>query len=592
MTLPTVPEVPGAEPSRAILDSFRISIAKRVADALPPLTVEQVYSGVDYGKKGVDFTVALPRFRLPGKVDELAKAVISQFQADDYVESVVHDKAFLHFTCRTSSLVRAVLDQVHALTNETASGLPEYGTNTTGKGKKIIIEYSSPNIAKSFHVGHLRSTIIGAFLTNLYKASGWDVVAMNYLGDWGTQFGLIAVGFEKYGSEEALQKDAIKHLYDVYVQVNKDAEADPEVKVAAAAWFKRMEDGDEAALKNWRVWRELSVKKYAEEYERLNVHFDVYTGESKVGKKWQDVALERLNEMGLISDVEGAKLVDLEKWKLGKAVLRKKDGTSIYLTRDIGGAIERYEEYKFDKMIYVVSSQQDLHLGQFFKILKLMEFPWADRLEHVNYGLVLGMSTRKGTAVFLDQIIREAASVMHEQMRKNEEKYAAVEDPELTSLEVGLTGIKIQDMAAKRINNYNFSWDRMTSFEGDTGPYLQYAHVRLTSLTRKNPELLPLPPPSEIATDTLIEPAAREIAFLLGTYPDVVKTALRTHEPSGVVTYLFKLSHAISSAWETVVVKGEKDVEKARARMWLYLCARDVLGAAMRLLSIRPLDRM
>ena len=293
---------------------------------------------------------------------------------------------------------------------------------------------------------------------------------------------------------------------------------------------------------------------------------------------------------------------------------RALDGTSIYLTRDIGGAIERYEQHKFDKMIYVISSQQDLHTAQFIKVLNLMEFPWAQTIEHVNYGLVLGMSTRKGTVVFLEQIIREAASVMHEQMKKNEEKYAAVEDPEQTSLEVGLAAIKIQDMAAKRyaltalrslslslshsdlarrINNYNFNWDRMTSFEGDTGPYLQYAHVRLTSLTRKNPELLPLPPPAQIAAETLAEhPAAREIVFLLGTYPDVVRTALRTHEPSGVVTFAFRLAHAISSAWETVVVKGEADVERARARMWLYLCARDVLGAALRLLSIRPLERM
>lgn len=202
------------------------------------------------------------------------------------------------------------------------------------------------------------------------------------------QFGLIATGFEKYGSDSELQKDPIKHLFDIYVKVNKDAESDPSVKSAAAAWFKRMEDGDESALKNWRVWRELSVKKYTEEYERLNVGFDVYTGESEVGKEWQDKALERLDGLGLISDVDGAKLVDLDKWKLGKAVLRKKDGTSIYLTRDIGGAIERYEKYKFDKMIYVVSAQQDLHLAQFFKILKLMEFPWAETMEHVNYGLV------------------------------------------------------------------------------------------------------------------------------------------------------------------------------------------------------------
>jgi arginyl-tRNA synthetase len=187
-----------------------------------------------------------------------------------------------------------------------------------------VIEYSSPNIAKSFHVGHLRSTIIGAFLSNLYKACGWDVVSLNYLGDWGTQFGLIAVGFEKYGSQEELEKDAIKHLLDIYIKVNADAEKDPEVKVEAAKFFKRMEEGDESALVNWRNWRELSVKKYAEEYDRLNVHFDEYVGESMVGKEWQDKAIERLTEMNLIEDHEGAKLVNLEKWKMGRAVLRKK----------------------------------------------------------------------------------------------------------------------------------------------------------------------------------------------------------------------------------------------------------------------------
>ena len=285
------------------------------------------------------------------------------------------------------------------------------------------------------------------------------------------QFGLIATGYEKYGSQSELEKDAIKHLFDVYVKVNKEAEANPSVKEEAANWFRRMEDGDETALSNWRVWRAMSVKKYEQEYERLNVKFDVYTGESTVGQESMNLALEKLDEMGLISETNGAKLVDLEKWKLGKAVVRKKgrenfifcfpflillsffltiDGTSIYLTRDIGGAIERYQKYAFDKMIYVVSSQQDLHLAQFFKVLELMGYPWAKSLVHINYGLVQGMSTRKGTVVFLDQIIKEAGNVMHEQMLKNEDKYNAVENPEETSLEIGITGVKIQDMAAKR----------------------------------------------------------------------------------------------------------------------------------------------
>ena len=264
-----------------------------------------------------------------------------QFKPDEWIESVRQEKAFLHFTCRTPSLFKKVLTQIHDLTKNSPTGQPEYGRNDSGKGKKIIIEYSSPNIAKNFHVGHLRSTIIGAYLANLYKANGWDVTSMNYLGDWGTQvirpiescrsrpyapfqFGLIATGFEKYGNEERLREDAIKHLFEVYVQVNADAEKDPKVKEEAAAWFKRMEDGDESALRNWRIWRELSIKKYEGEYARLNVHFDVYTGESEVRPEYQALAFQKLEEKGLISDNDGAKLVDLEKYKLGKAVVRKR----------------------------------------------------------------------------------------------------------------------------------------------------------------------------------------------------------------------------------------------------------------------------
>ncbi|CAE6523805.1 unnamed protein product [Rhizoctonia solani] len=589
-----LPPVPGTEPSRAVLDAFRISIALQVHRALPQLSVEQVYPGVLYGVKGVDFTVAMARFRLGGKPDDWAKKVADSFQADEYVESATQLNGFVNFRLNTKSLTSKVLRQVDTLTNHTEDKKPQYGSNSSGAGKTLIIEYSSPNIAKQFHVGNLRSTIIGGFLENVYKANGWDVLGMNYLGDWGKQFGMIAVGFDKYGSEEELARDAIKHLYDVYVKINADANNDESVHDAARAYFKRMEDGDESALQNWRRWRDLSIEKYKEEYARLNIAFDVYSGESQVGADTIKTAVNRLKEMGLVTESKGAQVIDLEKFKLGKAVIQKQDGTSLYLTRDIAAAIERYEKYKFDRMIYVIASQQDLHCAQFFKTLELMEYPWAKTLEHVNFGMVLGMSTRKGTAVFLDDVIREAASVMKDKMMSNEEKYNAIEDPEAVAQEIGLSAIKIQDMSAKRINNYSFNWSRMTSFEGDTGPYLQYAHVRLSSISRKNPELLPLPAAEKIQTDLLTEPQAREMVFLLASYPDVVRVACEKNEPSGVVTFAMRLSHAISSAWDPLPVKGlaADQIEVARARLWLFLCARDVLGAAMRLLSIRPLERM
>ncbi|PPQ88395.1 hypothetical protein CVT25_011274 [Psilocybe cyanescens] len=579
-------------PPQPVLDSFKLSIAKRLSETLP-LTIEQAFDGVDYGKKGEDFTVALPRFRLPGSISENASKVIEGFTSDEWIESIVADKSFLHFRVNTVNMISKVLNQVNTLSHASTEGQYEYGCNDSGKGKRVVVEYSSPNIVKAFHIGHLRSTIIGAFLANLFRACGWDVVSMNYLGDWGTQFGVVARGYAKFGSQEEFDKNPLMHLCDVYIKSSKEIKENPQVQAEAAKLFKLMEDGDDEMLSKWNTWREISMKKYQQVYNQLNIKFDIYTGESEVTQDSMGKALARLESLSLISDREGAKYIDLSEWSLMSPVLRKTDGTSMYLTRDIGAAFHRHEKYNFDKMIYVVSTEQVLHFKQLFKVLELMDTPWAKDLEHISYGMILGVSTRKGTAVFLDQIIKQAGDAMHAQMLKNEEKYAAVDNPEATSLEIAMTGIKIQDMAAKRANDYTFNWNRMLSFEGDTGPYLQYAHARLASIGRKNPHLLPLPPTSQISTHTLAQyPHAREIVFLLGTYPDVIKVAMKTQEPSGVVTYAFKLAHVISSAWDSVIVKGEEDLDKARAKLYLYSCAKEVLAASMRLLTIRPLDRI
>lgn len=288
--------------------------------------------------------------------------------------------------CRTTTLTALVLSQINYHTHlfeppvgrrnafdnyidhEAAEKVPSsrygYGTNQSGEGKKIIIEFSAPNIAKPFHAGHLRSTIIGAFLANLYEANGWDVLRMNYLGDWGKQFGLLAVGWEKYGSEDELKGDAVKHLYDVYVKINRDAEADESIHERARSFFKQMEDGDKDAIALWTKFRDLSIVKLKDTYARLNTHFDVYNGESQVSAASQRAALDRLESTGIMSEDKGALLVDLTKYKLEKTVVRKRDGTYVYITRDIGGAVERFETHQFDKMIYVIASQQDLHTAQ------------------------------------------------------------------------------------------------------------------------------------------------------------------------------------------------------------------------------------
>ena len=427
---------------------------------------------------------------------------------------------------------------------------------------------------------------------------------LNYLGDWGKQFGLLALGWRRFGNEQELERDAVQHLFDVYVQINSLAEGPDGEKIheEARAFFKGMEDGDESCLVEWKKFRDLSIRKYQETYERLNIRFDEYTGESQVSKANLNKMLDRLRQSSFVTrEANGALLVDLTPYKLEKAVIERKDGTPLYITRDIVEAEQRWERYGgFDKMIYVVASQQDLHLAQFFKVLELMGYPWAQKsaeaLVHVNFGMVQGMSTRKGTAVFLDRILDETKEHMHEVMRKNEAKYAQLEDPEGTADIVGMTAVKIQDMTGKRINNYNFDWNRMFSFEGDTGPYLQYNHVRLCSMERTNAEdglVLPLADldPASMKTDRLLVPEALEIVWLLASWPDVVRTAGRDLQASTVVTYCFKLTHAISSAWEKLLVKGQER-DDALVRLWLYRCAKDVLGSALRLLTITPLERM
>lgn len=350
--------------------------------------------------------------------------------------------------------------------------------NDPSKGRKrMIVEFSSPNIAKPFHAGHLRSTIIGGFLSNLYEGAGWDVIRINYLGDWGKQYGLLALGFEKYGSEEALKADPINHLYEIYVKINKDlTEEKDKIKELEAKgedasrlkdegldeqarrYFKAMTDNDEKAIAQWARFRDLSIKRYKETYARLNIEFDDYSGESQVKQAGMDAAAKKMEDMGVSEVSEGAVIVNFSKHVPGKAgkslerpIIKKKDGTALYLTRDITEMKQREEKYHFDHMIYVVASAQDLHLKQLFKIIELMgDKELAQKVQHINFGLVLGMSTRKGTVKFLDDILRDVGEKMHEVMKVNAVKYEQVEDPVATADTLGISSVMVQDMSGKR----------------------------------------------------------------------------------------------------------------------------------------------
>ncbi len=507
--------------------------------------------------------------------------------------NAIHSLTLTHSTlCGLLSLVSAVLGEVIAKGSS-------FGCSSVGAGKTVLVEFSSPNIAKPFHAGHLRSTILGNFLQNLYRATGHNVTSYNYLGDWGKQYGLLAVGFAQFGDRAKLQVEPIRHLYEVYVKISainkeqidaheKDASAPTTVDDEARAYFARMEAGDADALKLWKEFRELSITEYTKMYARLCVSFDVFSGESQVSDGMA-AALELMEQKKLLFVNQGATLIDLEPYgkALGKCLIKKTDGTSLYITRDVAAAKQRFDKHQFDKMIYVVGDAQAHHFAQLFQVLKLMAYEWAGRCEHVGFGLVNGMSTRKGTAVFLDDILAEAKDVMFEIMKKNEEKFKEVEDPEAAADIIGMSAVIVQDLSAKRRKNYDFDWGRMTAFEGETGPYLQYTHSRCASIMRKAGVGIH----ADADVSSLTEPQAVALCVQIAKYPAVLDEVLKTHEPVALLGYLFDLARATNSAFVVLKVKGEPDAT-AKARQLLFEAARITLNNGMRMLGLKPLDRM
>ena len=574
-----------------------------------------------------DLMLPVPALQIKGKKPQaLATEIGEKFPETDLVGKPTVNGTFLQFYFKPAPMTKTV---VHSILKNQATygsnhnmGLRDPSDPSQGR-KKIIVEFSSPNIAKPFHAGHLRSTIIGGFIAKLYETIGWDVWKMNYLGDWGKQYGLLANGFKQFGSEEELEKNPIGHLFDVYVKINKVvAEQDGPIKELkeeiklkkgekfvsleknlkslveasedekARKYFKSMEDGDKDALTLWKRFRDLSIRKYEETYRRLNIDFDDYSGESQVSAESIAAVSRELADKKVSEVSEGAVIVNFEKHgakKLGKAILLRKDGTPLYLTRDIAEIRKRFDDRHFDKMIYVVSNQQDLHLAQFFKVTELSGHKdVADRCQHINFGMVRGMSTRKGTVKFLDDILRDVGDKMHDVMRKNEKKYEQVEDPKKTADTLGITAVMVQDMSGKRINGYDFNLDAMTSFEGDTGPYLQYAHARLCSIARKSAADHSKLPMADLSL--LTESHAVDLVRVLSQWPDVVQNTVKTLEPATVLTYLFKMTHALSSSYDVLKVIGSEP-ELKEARMALYESARQVLHNGMSLLGLSPVER-
>ena len=462
-----------------------------------------------------------------------------------------------------------------------------YGRSQEGVGKTVVIDYSSPNIAKPFGVGHLRSTVIGNALSRIYAHLGYGVRRINHLGDWGTQFGKLIVAFRRWGNEAELASHAIQTLYELYVRFHAEVETQPELDEEARVWFKRLEDGDPEARAIWQRFRELSLQEFARLYDRLGIGFDEQAGESFY-EPYLEPTIERLRQAGLATVSDQALIVDLRPYNMPPCLLRKKDEATLYATRDLAAAIYRYETYEFAKMLYVVGSDQRLHFQQVFKVLELMGFPWAKDCVHVDFGLIKfnaeKMGTRRGNIIFLEDVLDRAVELaehlVHEKNPTLAHKHEVAEA-------VGIGAVVFADLSTRRIKDVNFEWEKVLTFEGETGPYVQYTHARACSVLRKANQ----PVQTDVDCTPLTPDEDFALVRLLVDYPAVLRRAAEHYEPFFVTDYLLTLAEAFNKYYHNYRILTD-DTRLREARLLLVKAVQVILHSGLHMLGIKALEEM
>ncbi|HEY3397464.1 MAG TPA: arginine--tRNA ligase [Armatimonadota bacterium] len=489
---------------------------------------------------------------------------------------------YLNFFYDPQALAAAVLDEVRAQGDN-------YGSSTQGSGQTVVIDYSSPNIAKPFGIGHLRSTVIGGALYRLYQAAGYHVVGINHLGDWGTQFGLLLCAFEEVGDEAALEADPVEYCYRLYVEYSRKREADETLAERARQWFKRLEDGDPAAVALWSKIRELSLLEFQRVYARLGVSFDYLRGESYYNGLLEQT-LERVRAAGLLREDQGALIVDLAPLDLPPAMLAKSDGASTYLLRDLAAVLSRAEEFHFTRCLYVIGTPQALHMQQLKLVLGKLGVPWAEGVTHINFGHILGMKTREGNLIFLSDVLDEAAQRSRTKIEENQERgwTDADADVDAISQAVGIGAIIFNDLRQNRTHEITFDWERMLNFEGDSGPYLQYAYSRTCGILRKGESAVM--PDADLAIFAEASDQDRALLVALGNFATAVEHAVVEDAPHHLCQYLLELSTVFSRWYTNHQVLGSGEWQEAR--LALVHAVRQALGNGLRLLGMSALERM
>lgn len=583
---------------------FREKLADLIIEKYDQFQREEILEIIEIPPQEDMGDLALPCFKFARTFRKapnlIAEEISNNLAANDYFQEIKNMGPYVNFFINKELIARTVF------TNLLKQG-ERYGSSTLGKDKNVIVEFSSPNIAKPFSIAHIRTTVIGHALRNIYKFLGFNTIAINHLGDYGTQFGKLIVAFKSWGDKETVEKDPIPELLKLYVKFHDLAEENPELEDEAREWFKKLEEGHQEAVELWQWFRDVSLQEFNRIYEMMGIDFDSYAGESFYSDK-MDAVIDRLEEMGLLQDSEGAKIVDLEEYKMPPALIKKSDGSTLYITRDLAAAIYRKETYNFYKNIYVVGSQQNLHFQQMFQVLELMGFDWAKDCIHIPFGMVSledgTMSTRRGRVVFLEDVLNKAIEKTQEIIA---EKNPSLPDKEKVAREVGIGAILFQELSHSRIKDYLFSWDTALSFEGETGPYVQYTHARANSVldranVRSFADILAINNEEDpvdlnqalekgIDFSLLLEDEAYQVIKQIYSFPETILKAMERNEPFLVTRNIIELAQAFNKFYHEYPILVD-DPELRKARLLLVLSTRTVIKIGLNLLGIEAPEKM
>ena len=528
---------------------------------------------------------AFPCFRL-SKVLRKGPPMIASALAEAYAEPELAKaeavNGYLNFFLNRGNFAQQTLDAVLAAGEN-------WGASQAGAGKTVCMDYSSINIAKRFHIGHLSTTVIGNSLKRIYDFLGWKTVSINHLGDWGTQFGKMIAAYKHWGDRETVERDGVDEMTRLYVRFNQEAAADPALEDEGRAWFKKIEEGDPEALEIFHWFKDVTLKDAMRVYDILGVKFDSYAGESFYADKTGRV-VEELEEKGLLKDSDGAKIVDLEEYHMPPCLILKSDGATLYHTRDLAAALYRKETYHFDLSLYIVAYQQDLHFRQLFKVLELMGYDWArDQCKHVSFGMVSfegqALSTRKGVMILLDDLLTRA---QEKALQIINEKSPGLDNKQEVARQVGVGAVVYATLQNNRIKDIDFWWDRALNFDGETGPYVQYTCARCGSVLRKAPDLAGIQPDYA----ALDNDEAQQLLLLLSRFPDAVQDAADKYEPSMVTRAVTDLAKAYNKFYYEHRVLDEDDPAGTQARLMLTQAVRNVIRTGLYLIGIESPERM